>query len=149
MGLYQVLTVCFGDVISYDVVLFGWVQIFELCAVILMSWNPEPFYGYGEAFDFGAYVMKEVVIWLTRIEGMFLLDGVNGRLAVKSNSNGSCTYVAFFTGCFDDEEAARYSSKFAAVCALSVARARNGVDREYARFGASEDRAGGAVAGFE
>ena len=106
----QVLTVCFGNVIGYDVVLFGWLQILELCTVILMSWNPEPVNGYGEATDFGAYVTKKVMIWLTRVEGVFLLDGVNGRLAVKSDSNGSCMYVVFFTGCFDDEETARYSS---------------------------------------
>ena len=80
---------------------------------------------------------------------MFLLDGVNGRLAVESDGNGSSAYVVFVTGCFDDEETTRNAGEFTAVCALSVARAWNGVDRDYAGFGATEYGAGGAVSGFE
>ena len=140
------LIVCFGNVISYDVVLFSWLQVLELYAVVLVSWHPEPIYRYGEASDFCTYVTKEVVIWLTRIEGLFLLDRVNGRLTVKSDGDGSSVYVVFFVGGSDDEEAARNSGQLALICALSIARAWNGVDRDYTVFGTTKNGAGGAVA---
>ena len=61
----------------------------KLDMVILLACNPDPAYSDGELCYFVAYISKEIMVWLTAVEWLVLLDRVQGRLAIKSEGDGS------------------------------------------------------------